>query len=248
MGRNSHFGAFALALLVGAIGFTVRTVASVWPKHEALVQPASSVATPASAPPPASSQEQFVFSPPPLPPKKVAHTKNVLTPAPSAQAAVEPASFSNRTTGDCSPIVTGSSASANPDCSKHYAGPPPANLTFTENVITPLSDHIKKTFAVHVRTDRAIPAAAVAIFFSAPITFTKEYFAAHPARLDGASIQSMDISGPLTGEGTFYPNSLAVIVNVPAAFTAGQEMVLTVESESDAHVIRVMAINMGRIP
>jgi hypothetical protein len=245
-------GAFALALLVGAVGFTIRTVASVWPARGAPVDVAAANsgattiaprATPlSSAPIILSSASELI----PTPARISAPSAPITLAVRNRKLA--PQAFTNKTLGDCSPIVTGSGASANPDCSKHYAGTPPATLTFTEHVVTPVGEHVRKVLEVHVATSRAIPAAAIALFFSAPITFTQDYFTAHPVKLVGASLQSLDISGPLSSAGMHYPNSLAIIVNAPAAFTASQDLVVTVESESDVHVLRVMEINMGRDP
>jgi hypothetical protein len=50
-------------------------------------------------------------------------------------------------------------------------GPPPANFTFTEEVITalPADGNGVKVMKVHVRTDRSIPGATVGFIFDGPI-------------------------------------------------------------------------------
>jgi len=120
--------------------------------------------------------------------------------------------------------------------------PPPAHLTYTENVLTPLNDHVKKLLEVHVRTDRGIPAAAIGFLFSAPFTFSQDFFNSHQPLLKSASIQQLSETTPLQTNGVPIPNSLGILVNAPASFDPGQELIVTVESENDIRTLQVQPI------
>ncbi|HEV2700269.1 MAG TPA: hypothetical protein VGV09_01465, partial [Steroidobacteraceae bacterium] len=122
-------------------------------------------------------------------------------------------------------------------------GAPPAHFTATENVITPLGSQTKKVLEVHITTDRRVPAAVIGMVFSDPITFTTEYWNAHGPTLKGATIEQMDVTGGLSRDGTTpIPNSFGVRINAPSAFVPGQELVVTVESAFDVHLLQVVEV------
>jgi len=143
------------------------------------------------------------------------------------------------------PIVGNSGTVSNPTVINN--GPPPANLSFTEEIISPipLTGNGEKSMKVHITTDRSIPAAVVGIVFSGPVEMSKGGGQDDPS-LRGASIQQLTWGGPLTQRGGApVPNSFFISVNVPAAFTPGQELIVPVKSKTDVHVLRALPISVG---
>ena len=117
--------------------------------------------------------------------------------------------------------------------------PPPANFTFTEEVVTPFSPGSEKVMTVHIKPDRSIPGAIVGVVFSGPFTLTNE-----EPRLLGASASQVSW-GTLVEHGTTkqIPNSLFIRVNLPAAFNPHEELVIPIKSSSDVHVVEVGNVN-----
>lgn len=135
--------------------------------------------------------------------------------------------------------ITGGSVS-NPTVINN--GPPPANLGFTEEVVTALSEQNEKSMKVHITTDRSIPGAIVGVIFSGPAEMSKGNGSDDPS-LKGAVIQQLNWGGPLiSGNNEPIPNSFGIFINAPAAFLPGQELIVPVKSKTDIHVIRVIQV------
>jgi hypothetical protein len=118
-------------------------------------------------------------------------------------------------------------------------GPPPANFKFTEEVVTVLSGNVEKSMKVHITTDRSIPGAIVGIVFSGPVEMTQQ----DQPVLKGASISQMNWGQMASGENRqLMPNGWAVVINAPAAFLPGQELIVPVKSKTDVHVVSVSQV------
>ncbi len=118
-------------------------------------------------------------------------------------------------------------------------GPPPATFKFTEEVVTPLSNNGEKFMKVHITTDRSIPGAIVGIVFSGPAEMTQK----DQPVLKGASISQMNWGQMASGETKeLMPNGWAVVINAPASFLPGQELIVPVKSKTDIHVVSVSQV------
>ena len=127
--------------------------------------------------------------------------------------------------------------------------PPPAHLNFREEVITamPNADG-EKLMKVHISTERAIPGAVIAVLFSDPFELgTNE-------GVEDRSLKQPTLAGALVTElewtalkrnGIPVPNSIGVIINMPAAFMPGQDLIVPVRSKADIHVLETMPITIG---
>jgi hypothetical protein len=134
-------------------------------------------------------------------------------------------------------IAIGGGLVANPTVNNF--GPPPAHLSYTEEVVTPLpaSGEGLKIMKIHVTTDRSIRGAIVGIVFSGPIepiTPGKD-----EPQLKGAGISQMNWGEGLQHDSTPIPNSLGIVINAPSVFMPGQELIVTVKSKTDLRVIEV---------
>jgi hypothetical protein len=116
--------------------------------------------------------------------------------------------------------------------------PPPANLNFTEEVITPFSETGGKFMKVHIKTDRIIPGAVVGIVFSDSMEMSKGNGPDDPT-FNGSGAFQLSWGYPLARNQIPIPNSMYISVNIPAAFTPGQELIVPVRSKTDVHVIQV---------
>jgi len=123
-------------------------------------------------------------------------------------------------------------------------GPPPAKITWTEEVTTPLpeSGAGEKVMKVHIMTDRSIPGAVIGVIFSGPITMTEEYWKAHNPTLTPSGAYEIDISSPLSANGAPVPNSMALKVTLPSAFSLGQDLAVVVTSKVDVHLLSAVDI------
>jgi hypothetical protein len=128
-----------------------------------------------------------------------------------------------------------------PNAQVNNFGPPPANITFTEDVTAPLptSGDGEKVMTVHLKTDRSIPGAIIGLILSGPVTMTQEYWSAHSPTITPSGAYEVDIVASLNSSGTPIPNSMALKVILPSAFSPGQDLAVTVASKVDVHVIEV---------
>ncbi|MHB8413334.1 MAG: hypothetical protein ACYDDI_15510 [Candidatus Acidiferrales bacterium] len=120
-------------------------------------------------------------------------------------------------------------------------GPPPAKLTFTEEVVTPLSQNGQgeEQLRVNIRTDRPIVGPVIGIVFSGPFTIDPH----KPFGLVlGAPISQFGGGGQLARGNSPVPNSLWFSLNEPSVFLPTQEIILWVQSKSDIHVIEVVPV------
>jgi len=119
-------------------------------------------------------------------------------------------------------------------------GPPPANLTFTEEDAT--DDTSRKqgyhVLKVHIATDRSIVAAGIGVLFSGPVEIDGQ-----PV-LTGALIQMIN-GGPLINKVTGpVPNGYGFSIDEPTAFMPGMDLVITARSKEAIHVLQVGHINL----
>jgi hypothetical protein len=123
-------------------------------------------------------------------------------------------------------------------------GPPPANLTFREEVLQPLQSDGSgvKLLKIHIATDRAIPGAIIGVVMSGPITMTKEFYNAHNPTQEGSGTSQVDMTTPLVNGTVPIPNSFALKIGIPAAFYPGVDLALVVESHVDVHVLQVAEV------
>lgn len=121
-------------------------------------------------------------------------------------------------------------------------GPPPANLSYTEEVITPLprSGEGFKVMKVHVTTDRSIRGAVIGIVFSDHVDLIVAD--KDKPELKGAAITQINWGEGLKQGDITVPNSWGFVINLPSVFMAGQELIVTVKSKNDARVIQLGAI------
>jgi len=121
-------------------------------------------------------------------------------------------------------------------------GPPPAHLSHTEEIISalPTSGEGLKIMKVHITTDRSVPGAIIGLVFSGPIEPISGR--EDPPQLQGSGSSQMSW-GTLQGNNGAIPNSLAVAVNIPAAFLPGEELIVTVKSKTDVQVIGVGVVH-----
>ena len=123
----------------------------------------------------------------------------------------------------------------------NYA-PPPAILTYKEEVQTPLTSKTDKVLQVRVSTDRKIPGAAIGLIFSDPFDESKQYWQAHQPDITGGAANAVTVKIPIAGNGVPIPNSLGAVVDLPAALMPGTDLVVTVTSKADIHVLQVVQV------
>lgn len=100
--------------------------------------------------------------------------------------------------------------------------------------MTPLSPDEEKHLAVHVYTDRSYGGAIIGLVFSGPVRMSES----EPS-LKNAMAQQFSWTQVVDRNGNIIPHSLAVIMNIPAVFLPGQELVIPVKSKVDARVIQI---------
>lgn len=166
-----------------------------------------------------------------MPAEKPEESKAARGPTPQ-----QPASIISAPNG----IAIGGGLVANPTVNNF--GPAPAHLSYTEEVVTPLpaSGGGLKIMKIHITTDRSIRGAIVGIVFSEPIepiTPDKDQ-----PQLKGAGISQMNWGGGLQRDNVPIPNALGIVVNAPAVFMPGQELIVTVKSKTDVRVIEVAPV------
>jgi hypothetical protein len=137
-------------------------------------------------------------------------------------------------------IAIGGGTVANPTVNNF--GLPPARLTYTEQILTPLPANGEgfKVLQVFIKTDRSIPGAMVGIVFSGPIepiTADKDQ-----PQLIGAGIVQMNW-GNLQRDNEVIPNGLGIVINAPSVFMPGQILVVTVKSKMDVRVVGVAPVH-----
>lgn len=116
-------------------------------------------------------------------------------------------------------------------------GPPPAILTFREDSVSSTDDHGMKILKVHVFTDRSIPAAHIGLLFSGPIELVNPGSPYEP-KLSGSAISQFNWGG-INKNGMPIDYGMSVQINMPAAFTPGQDLIVTVKSKTAVHVTDV---------
>ncbi len=109
--------------------------------------------------------------------------------------------------------------------------PPRPNLHFTVDYM-PDADS-EKHVRVHVSTDRSIPGAIIGLLFSDPVQMDGP-----TPILKGAAISQFSWT-EVARAGVPIPNSMAVIMNAPAAFLPGQDLMVPIKSRTDIHVLSV---------
>lgn len=123
--------------------------------------------------------------------------------------------------------------------------PPPAILSSTtERLIGEVPG--KGVTKVRLTTDREIAAAIIEVVFSGPFDVSKEWFDKHGAHLEGSGVQQIDIKVPIFHDGQPVPNSIGLIINLPAAFLPSQTLSFAVQSTEDIHVLQAVTEGSGR--
>jgi hypothetical protein len=131
-------------------------------------------------------------------------------------------------------------------------GPPPPRVAFREEVTAPLpADHSsEKVIKIHVITDNPIPGLKIGLVFSGPITTTKptDQASQDDPIIKNAAIQQFRWGGGLVRRGVEIPNSVGVEVLAPEMFTPGQELIITVRSKQDVHLVEAMRVTSVTTP
>jgi hypothetical protein len=91
---------------------------------------------------------------------------------------------------------------------------------------------------VHIKTDRSIPGAFIGVEFSGEVKVDQVSGANQPM-LVGAATQQINWNTPLYRNGVPVPNSYGFIINAPAAFMPGMDLVITAKSKAPVHVLNV---------
>jgi hypothetical protein len=143
--------------------------------------------------------------------------------------------------GDCNQIANGDHNEQKLDCSKHYHGASPAKLAYREKLISQVGD--KKIMELHISTDRTIKAPTIGFTLSAPINESDEYWRTHAPMLGGfpAPIYNW---GKVHNAGSAInvPNSFGVMLGMPSNFGPGSDLVITVETDINSHVLSVVEL------
>jgi len=122
-------------------------------------------------------------------------------------------------------------------------GPPPAHLTYTEEVTQALPSDGKamKQIKLHIHTDRAIPGAVIGVIMSGPFDESSEFYDKNNPSQIGSGSSQVDRRA-LTSHGIAVPNSFALSIGIPAAFNPGVDLVVPLQSTEDIHVLQVVEI------
>jgi len=115
-------------------------------------------------------------------------------------------------------------------------GPPAAHFTYHEDPVIS-SDGGMKILKVHISTDRTVPAAHIGLLFSGPIEIVRPGSPYEP-KLDGAAITQFNWGG-INKNGVPIDYGMSIQINMPAAFTPGQDLIATVKSKTEVHVTDV---------
>lgn len=119
-------------------------------------------------------------------------------------------------------------------------GPPPANLTYQEELVSspPESGEGLQVMKVRITTDRPIPGAIIGILFSGPIEPVTNGEDA-PMMEGSPTVQLNWGALQRKSDHANIPNSLSVTINAPAVFTPSEKLIVTIKSKTAIHVTQV---------
>jgi hypothetical protein len=125
--------------------------------------------------------------------------------------------------------------------------PAPAKFTFTEEVVTPLpaDGSGPKVMHIHVRTDRSVPGAIVGISLSGPVENPLPGKDDPTLSNSGVIQTNWGMTNGMSFNGTPIQYGLFVSINMPSVFLPGQDLIVTVRSKTDVHVLLAAPVSMG---
>jgi hypothetical protein len=116
-------------------------------------------------------------------------------------------------------------------------GPPTPQLTFREEIIpeVPGNNGGPQTLKVHIKTDRSIPGAFIGVSFSGEVELGEP-------ELVGAALRQINTITRLLRNGAVVPNAYGFVINAPAAFMPGMDLLITAKSKGPVHVLAVGSV------
>jgi hypothetical protein len=118
--------------------------------------------------------------------------------------------------------------------------PPPAKLSYTEKLISQVGD--KKIMELHISTDRTIKTPTIGFTYTGSFNDSDAYWSTHAPLLGGLKMAAYNWGKINDSSHVAIPNSFGVILEIPPAFSPGNDLVLTLELGIDSHVSSVTEI------